>query len=415
MKDTTYSNFRWYILLTMIVVTVTTAMSMIAPAAVFSVLFRSMPGLDPGQVVQAAMTVFSFSLGLAALFGGFLLDRFGPIKVFIGGLVLVMAGAVLMPVMGSTFWGMVCIRLLQGMGTGPVMAAAAPIAASYFPLEERSIAAGAQGFAVSFGIIIGLQIVPRLASSPDNVFWALGIIAPVAVVGLLLSIIALFRPETGRVLSVTGFNGNDTVDPLFKEALRNPMTWIAIACFMLMSGIYNQLNNIVEPYISSEPPLGLGMGRAAGANALTYATVVFCIGSFVSGVITDKLFRGSVRPVIATGFLLGAVFSFSIRYEAITSNYGLLVLFLMLTGFFFSWVNPQTQSYLAKNFAREITGRLGGLSMFVGICLGSTAAIWSVGKSLSVTGSYLQPLNIMAGLCLVGFIVSLFLKQHPKG
>jgi predicted MFS family arabinose efflux permease len=98
MKDNEYSGYRWYILLAMIVVTMTTAMSMIAPAVVFSLLFRSMPGLDPGQVVQAAMTMFSFSLGLAALFGGVLIDRFGPIKIFIGGFLLVMAGALFMPV-----------------------------------------------------------------------------------------------------------------------------------------------------------------------------------------------------------------------------------------------------------------------------------------------------------------------------
>jgi uncharacterized membrane protein len=49
--------------------------------------------------------------------------------------------------------------------------------------------------------------------------------------------------------------------------------------------------------------------------------------------------------------------------------------------------------------------------MFVGILIGSTIAIWVLGKVLSATGNYMMPITIMACLCVVGFIVSLFLKQ----
>jgi MFS family permease len=412
MTDTQYSSFRWFILVTMVIVTATTSMALIAPASVFSILFGSMPGLNPGQVVQAAMTIFNFVLGFAALFGGFLLDKLGPLKVFIGGLILIAIGAILMPIMGSTFGGMLFIRVLQGAGTGPVMAAAAPIAASYFPKQERSIATGAQGFAVAFGIIMGLQIVPRLATSPEDVFNALRILAPVTIVGIVLSIIALFGPKAVQEDKTEGPVGDAAaVGKLYKKALADPVLWVVIVCFMLMSGIFQQYNTIIQPYLASDAPLGLGRGALAGANALTLGTILFCIGSFLSGIVCEKVFKGNPRPVIAIGFLVGAITAFAIKFDFITASHGLLVFVIVVMGFFFSWVNPQTQSYLAKNYAKEITGKLGGLSMFMGISIGSTVAVWVLGLALSATGTYMLPISIMGSFCVAGFIVSLFIKQ----
>jgi MFS family permease len=413
MTDTNYSNFRWFIFVTMIIVTATTSMSMISPAPLIPALSQAMIDMDPGQVTWVTMGIFNFFLAIAAMLGGFLLDKLGVIKVFIGGLILILIGALLMPVIGSSYWGMMFNRLLQGLGTGPVMAAAAPIAASYFPMKERSIVTGAQGFSVALGIIIGLQVVPRLFSASGDAFSALRILAPVSILGLALSIVAIFSPKIQKKAPVTANTSSDNTGTkaLFKKALLNPMTWIAIACFTLMSGIFQQFNSIVPSYIGADAPLGLGMGEIAAGNAATYATIFFCLGSFVSGFICEKVFKGNARPVIAIGFLIGAVFAFSTKYGFITSSYGLLVTVLIITGFFYSWVNPQSQAYIAKNYAQEITGKLGGLSMFVGILLGSTIAIWVLGKVLSATGNYMMPINIMAGLCVVGFIVSLFLKQ----
>ncbi len=419
MTDTQYSGFRWYIFFTMIIVTATTSMALIAPASVMSKLFGAMPGVDPGQVVWVTMGIFNFFLGIAALLGGYLLDKLGPLKVFIGGLILIMIGAYLMPIIGDTYNGMMFIRFLQGFGTGPVMAASIPVAASYFPENERSIATGAQGFAVSLGIIVGLQIFPRIATASGDVFGALRILSYVGIIGIVLSIIAFFGPKVSTAPVEAAKGGQDDGSwGLFWKALANPMTWIAILCFTLMSGIFQQLNSIVEPYISSAvDAIPAGLGRAegnVGANTLSWAVGFFCVGSFIGGFVTEKVFGGKVRPVIAIGFLLGAIGSYCTKLSFITGTQSVLTIVFIITAFFFSMVNPQTQSYIAKNYAREIGGKLGGLAMFVGIVIGSTVAVWWLGKSLAATGNYQQPLSIMAGLCFAGFILSLFLKNKPN-
>jgi MFS family permease len=365
------------------------------------------------------MGIFNFFLGIAALLGGYLLDRLGPLKIFIGGLILIMIGSFLMPIIGHTYMGMLLIRLLQGFGTGPVMAASIPVAASYFPENERSIATGAQGFAVSLGIITGLQVFPRMATASGDVFGALRILSYVGVIGIVLSIIAFFGPKVSQAPVEAEKSGqDDTSWNLFWKALANPMTWIAILCFTLMSGIFQQLNSIVEPYISSAidaVPAGLGRTEGnVGANTLTFAIAFFCIGSFIGGFVTEKVFDGKVRPVIAIGFFLGAIGAFSTKLDSITANQSVLTVVFVATAFFYSMVNPQTQSYIAKHYPKEIGGKLGGLAMAVGIVIGSTVAVWWLGKSLDATGNYMQPINIMAGLSFAGFVLSLFLKNKPN-
>jgi len=402
----------------MIIVTATTSMALIAPASVMSKLFGAMPGLNPGQVVWVTMGIFNFFLGIAALLGGALLDKLGPIKVFIGGLILIMVGAFLMPIIGDTYNGMLIIRFLQGFGTGPVMAACIPIAASYFPANERSIATGAQGFAVSLGIIIGLQVFPRIAEASGDVLGALRVLSYVGFIGIVLSIIAFFGPKVEAPTEAEAGAPSVNTWGMFGKALANPMTWIAILCFTLMSGIFQQLNSIVEPYISSAVdavPAGLGRSEGnVGANTLAIATAFFCVGSFIGGFVTEKVFGGKVRPVIAIGFLLGAIGAFATKFGFITANQSVLTVVFIIAAFFFSWVNPQSQSYIAKNYPREIGGKLGGLGMFVGIIIGSTLAIAWLSASLTATGNYQQPISIMAGLCFVGFILSLFLKNDPN-
>jgi MFS family permease len=372
-------------------------------------------GISFPKINLAAMTIFNLFVAVSAILGGILLDKLGAIKVFIGGLVLIAIGALLAPAIGSSFNGLMFIRFLQGFGTGPIMAAAAPIAASYFPKDERSIVTGCQGFAVSFGIFIGAMIVPRISVAIESPFKALMVLAPIAVVGLILSLVVAFGPKVTQEEPTQADPGGQ--DPLaaqqFKKALAHPGLWIAIASFTLMSGIYQQMIAAYPNFIGGEKSGGLGFGEVAGGDAFSKAQILWMIGSIVSGFIAEKLLKGNPRFVIVIGFLLGAVFSFLIKYDFITSSYGVLVFVLCVTLFFCSWVNPQTQAYIAKNYPKNITGKLGGLGMGIGI-FGGTGGSALVSLVLSNTDRYVSVINMMAGLCFLGFIISLFLTQRNE-
>jgi MFS family permease len=115
MTEMTYPRFRWFVLITLVVVTTTTAMSLIAPAPLIGAIQKSMPDLSLGQVTYVTMFYFNFFVAFAALFGGILLDKFGVIKVYIGGLLTIGMGALLVPSIGDSYYGMLFNTTVTGV------------------------------------------------------------------------------------------------------------------------------------------------------------------------------------------------------------------------------------------------------------------------------------------------------------
>jgi MFS family permease len=407
MNGLVYPGFRWFVLITLLVVTSTSSLALISPAPLIGEMIKNMPYLSPGQITGITMGIFNLFVAVAALAGGFFLDKFGVIRIYIGGLLLIIIGELLVPVIGASFWGMVFIRLLQGFGTGPIMGSAAAIATAWFPVKERGIVTGIQGFAVSFGIAVGLYIVPDMLKITGSWQSALFWLAPISCLGLIMTFIVAYGPKPpsiGDAQEGTLNNG------LLKTSLMQPVTWILIACAFLLSWVYNAFNDLTPGYLALDSPVGLGKG-AEGSHLLVGAQISFMIGSLISGFINDKILKGNSRPLISAGFLLGAAFSAAISLPAVQSNTVLLVTCLTLTTFFFSFINPQVMAYIAKNYPNQITGTLGGLAMGIGI-FGGTIGVTAGATALHTTGLYHMSIMIMCAMSVVGFIVALALK--PK-
>jgi MFS family permease len=407
MKELAYPGFRWFVLITMLIVTSTSSLALISPAPLIGEMIKTMPNLSPGQITGITMGIFNLFVAIAALAGGFLLDKLGVIRVYIGGLLLIIIGELLVPVIGASFWGMILIRLLQGFGTGPIMASAAAIATTWFPAKERGIVAGIQGSAVSLGIAIGFILVPNFLKTAGSWQSALLWLAPVSCIGLLMTIIVAYgpKPPAVDVVETERINKGE-----LKSALMKPVTWITIACVFMLSWVYQAFNDLTPGYLALDAPVGLGKG-AEGSQLLVGAQISFMVGSILSGFINDKILKGNVRPLITTGFLLGAIFSIAIQFPAINSNSALLVICLTMASFFFSFVNPQAMAYIAKNYPKRITGTLGGLAMGVGI-FGGTLGVAAGSTALHTTGLYQLSINIMCVISIIGFFLALGLKSR---
>jgi MFS family permease len=410
MNEIIYPKFRWFVLVTLVVVMATTAMALISPAPLVGAIQKSMPNLSLGQVTYVTMFYFNFFVGFSALFGGVLLDKFGVTKVFIGCLLLISVGALLVPFIGNSYYGMLFIRLLQGCGTGPVMAAGAKIAASYFPMNERSIAAGAVGFAVAGGILLGFQVFPRIYVATGSWQTALTWLAPIGIIGIIFSVILAFGPKPPEVEQVKteGPGKNE-----YKAALLMPVTWVAIGCIVMLSWVFQAFMDLTPNYLGYAAPVGLGLGEVKAGNIMSIAEIFFMAGAMISGTITDKIFKGNGRPMLLTGFLMGGIFGFLIKFHFITGNSVFLIGCLIVASFFFSFCNPQTIGYLAKHYPKNITGKLGGLSMGIGI-FGGAAGVAAGARALHITGFYQMSINIMVGVCVVGFLIGMFLTPKKE-
>ncbi len=406
MGEIIYTKFRWFALVASTIVTAITAMALICPATLVPAIQKSMPNLSLGQVTYLTMFYFNFFVGFAALFGGILLDKFGVIKVYIGCLIAIGIGALLVPFIGDSYNGMLLIRLLQGCGTGPVMAAAALIAASYFPNNERSIAVGSIGVAVSGGSLLGFIVFPRIYVATGSWHAALAWLAPICIIGIIFTIILAFGPKPPEEEQATA---EEPDKGAFKAALHIPVTWVAIACIVMLAWIYQAFMDLTPNYLGYAPPVGLGKGVVGAGNIMAIVQILYMAGAMASGFITDKILKGNGRPMLLIGFLMGGIFGFLVKFPFITGNNTLLISCLVLAGVCYSFVVPQALGYLAKNYPRHITGKLGGLAWGIGI-FGGAAGVAAGARALHVTGFYQMSINIMVGICLAGFLIGLFLK-----
>jgi MFS family permease len=425
-----YSAFRWFILVTLFFVTATTALSLIAPAPLIGPIFMgqfsdpaagaavlagkaALPAglLSIGQIAWMTMGWFNLAVAFAALAGGYFVDKLGFVKIYFIGITLIVIGWLLVGVIGDSYTGMMVIRTIQGLGTGPIMASSAAVAATRFPVKERSIVAGAQGAAMSAGIGLGQIFMPQLLASQGGWKPALMSLWPVAILALVLTAVVAFGPKPA--LAAAGSAADIAAEAAvtkhaLRRALSHPMVWVAIACVFLLSWVFQAFNDLTPTYLEAAPPLGVHLGSAL----LGFAQLANFLGAFAGGLVTERLFRGRVRPAIMIGFGVGAIFGLGMLLPAATTNAALMELTLCVAAFFFAWINPNAIGYIAKTYPASITGKLGGYAMGIGI-FGGTAGVAAGAAALHATEHYTLSIVIMAIVCLVGVPVAYFLRQ-PK-
>jgi MFS family permease len=406
MTEIDYPGSRWLFLVTMLIVTATASIFLIAPVPLIGQIFRSMPGISPERISIITMSVFNILVIVSTILGGPLLDKLGVMKVYMGGLILLAIGALLTPFIGSSFGGMIFIRILQGAGTGPIMVSVIPIAARYFPLKQRSILVVLQGVATLLGIQIGLILISAILKTTGNWQASLAWLALICIIGLIFSFIALpieKKPERKEVSSLKIYFKED-----LKPALLKPVTWVVVGCLAMFTWMYHAFNDLVPGYLSAATPTGLGYNPVAAGEMLSGASILLILGGIIGVLITEKFLRGNARPIVLAGFVLAAVSVYLIKVPAMASNNTILLITLYAMAFFSAFINPQALGYIAKYYPKHITGSLGGLA--IGISgLAQMAGVATCSKAIQVSG-YQMSLSILVVVSIIGVIIALFLK-----
>ncbi len=155
-------------------------------------IVRELGGMSAYALVFSAFLIAST---VAVLVCGKVADALGRRPVFLGGMVLFLAGSALCGA-ATSFAALVAFRVIQGLGAGALQPIAMTISADLYTLEERAriqgVFTGAWGVANVVGPVIGGWIVMHLSWR-----WVFLVNVPVGVVSMALLLASYRDPGRG--------------------------------------------------------------------------------------------------------------------------------------------------------------------------------------------------------------------------
>ncbi len=258
---------------------------------------------------QWVISIYVLALGITTPLAGFLADRFGAKKIYLGALGLFGVGSLLCglsPQLGV----LIAARALQGVGGGLTMPLGMALLLQAFPPKEHGTALGIFGIAAlvapAIGPIVGGWLV-------DAHLWRMifFINPPIALIGVTLGFfflrerVSTARPQfdlAGVITEVVGFGAI-----LYAASIAADQGWTAptTLLFFAVGAVGLLAFVLIELFVASTPLLDLrlfGNRTFLNASLLGYVSTVALFGAeFLMPVYLQAL-RG--QTALQTGFIL---------------------------------------------------------------------------------------------------------------
>jgi DHA2 family multidrug resistance protein len=262
---------------------------------------------------QWIISIYVLALGIATPMSGFLADRFGIKRMYVGGLALFTFGSLLCglaPSISSSIWLLVAARAIQGFGGGVSQPLGSAQLYRTFPPEEQGLALGIFGIALVVAPALG-PILGGLLVDQGLWRWIFFINIPIGIVGVTLAsrFLREYRPERrpaldplGLVTSMVGFGA-----VLYAASIASDQGWgsPSVLLWFVVGGIALAAFALIELFVAKDPLLNLRLysnRTFMTASLIGYVTVLGLFGAeFLLPVYLQAL-RG--RTALQTGFIL---------------------------------------------------------------------------------------------------------------
>jgi sugar phosphate permease len=346
--------------------------------------------------ISLAVALSLFAYGFGAPLGGSLIDRFGPRRVMLAGLVLNVVGLALLIGL-QTLWQLHLLwGLLVGVGTGMIAnVLGATVALRWFN-KYRGVVLGVFGAAAAAGQLVFVPLMIRMAT--DSGWRSVIILMTICAGALIVPVLLLMRnspqniglePVGGNIQTTTHTDDRKTS---LREALRSRDFWLLAASFFICGYTTNGLiGTHLLPHTIEH-----GFVEAEISYALALMGLMNIFGTLASGWLSDRYdnrrllamyygFRGLSLAALPFILEIRGMFIFSIIY-------GL------------DWVAtvPPTVNLTVKHFGRGSLGLLYGW-IFCSHMIGAGIASYAGGFFRDRLGDYHL---IFISAALMGIIAS---------
>jgi MFS family permease len=382
---------------------------MISPAPLIGEVAKYL-NRDLGLVTFTVMGLWTVTVCLGGIVGGAVVDRIGIVKVYVASGVLLTLSAVLMPVVGPNISAVVALRLIGGLGTGPIITTISRLAAEWFPPEERGLVTGVQGMSTALGVFVGLGTSPvvfeAVKSWPITMVW----MSVSAVCFLVFTILMACGPKAPALI-VEEHENPRASERDFKTALKDPVIYLCVVYVFFFNWIVQGVNNLSPGYFAVPPPVGVGWGATTAGRIMMVFQIVFMAGSLASGWLHDSIYKRNTRLQVMLAFVFAGLYFF-LRFPIVIgrSPTFLLLLIMAVSAFFMGQGVATIMAFIAKNYPEHITGKVGGMSMGLGL-IGGVIGVAFGSTALTRTHTYELSILIVAVAAIPGFLAALALRK----
>ncbi len=355
--------------------------------------------------ISLAVSIGLLLFGLMGPIAGRLMDRSGPRRLMMIGLLLIVVSTASSAAMTQLWqldllWGVV-----SGVGTGMAATVLGATVANRWFNGRRGLVTGIFGAATSAGQLLFVQLNVRLVVT---IGWR-GAVLVLAGVALLVLIPVLFLMEnspadvelepyggpfpaaTGPALGAGG---------IMRRAVRVPEFWLLAGSFFICGATSNGL--IGTHFIAHSVDHGIGQTTAASVLALMGA--MNFVGTICSGVLTD---RYDPRKLLAIYYTFRGLSLLVL--PLFTGTIGLAV-FAVFFGLDYIATVPPTATLAADIFGRRNVGVVFGW-IFCAHQFGAASAAYFGGVIRTTLGTYTLAFLVGGGVAMVGGIMALRINR----
>jgi MFS family permease len=360
--------------------------------------------------ISLAIALSFLAFGLGAPLSGGLIDRFGPKRVMLGGLVLIVGGLVPLALMTDlwqlhVFWGVV-----TGIGTGAVTNVLGATVALRWFRTHRGVILGAFAAASSAGQLI---FIPTLQGVILDSGWRTAVGGMAAALGIILLPVLLFMRDRPADVGKEPYGATD--DPIAeaadqREAVRSTPLRVAARSrdFWLLAGSFficgYTSNGLIGTHLIPHA-VEHGFTEVAASGAVALMGMMNIFGTLASGWLTD---RYDNRRLLAMYYGFRAI---SVAALPLVLTFPQLLLFAIVYGLDWIATVPPTANLAARIFGRGSLGTIYGWIFFSHMA-GAALAAFLGGFFHDVLGDYHA---IFISAALIGFVAVLLASRISTG
>ncbi len=369
-------------------------------------------------LIASAVSMNLLLFGIAAPISGWLIDKFGPRKVMMGSLTMLVVG-VSGTIAMTEYWQFFLVwGIVVGLGAGGVGSVLTATVGNRWFVAKRGLALGILGSASSTGQIIFLPLFMAMITYAG---WRMGSMALIIVALILLPLIYLFmrddpseiglepygagQPAAASSRGAASLRGmpakNATITP--REVISHPTFWLLCGSFFVCGGTANGL--IGTHLIPHE--IEMGIPQIAAASLLGIMGGLNMVGTIFSGWMVDRI---QPHKWLALVYALRGV---SLLILPFVHDFTGLFVFAVIYGLDWFATVPPSMMITADTFGKQNVGKVYGW-IFMSHQIGAAIMASTAGALRTWLGDYNLAFLSAGFIAMVAAGLALQIKPKPK-